>query len=380
MAIINTATDNQGSFIQRATGLDALGGLGSLGGLASSVIGAISSIGQTRRQKKLMNYQAELNQQMFNTQQRAQEEMYARQLADQRQLIQEEREYNDYASVKARAQKAGVNPLYALGASGGIGIQSSSGSAPSLGAASANGVSIASPDSIGSNLIAAGSTLASISRQNALLDAEVRTAEANARKAEIEAYWKDRDLSSIILNREEQTKLYSAGIKEKNAQTRWYTLDSDLKEQEKEFKETMNPMYLDQMRGTLRQQELMINKVQFENDTQREAFRAKMNESRAYVDNVYSMVNERLKNIELRAKELGLSEKQLDEVRAQRQQTERHFQRTQDFYEKQEKKKLNHQIAQGYISEANKLLGNCIDCVTKCTELGISFFDAIIPF
>lgn len=365
MAIIKTATDNMGSYIQRSTGLDSLAGLGSLGGLASSVIGAISSIGQTRRQKDLMDYQSNLNQKMFNLQQDAQMRMYERQLADQRQLIQEERDYNDYASVKARAQKAGVNPLFALGGTGGIGIQSSSGSAPSLGAASANGVSIASPDSIGSNLIAAGSTLASISRQNALLDADIRRAEAEARKAEIEAYWKDRDLSSIILNREEETKLYSAGIKEKEAQTRWYTLDSDLKEQLKQFNESMNPKYLTQMENTLRQQGLMIEKVEFENKNQAEAFRAKMNESRAYVDDVYSKIDERLKNLELRAEELNLSKEQLDEVRAKRQQVERHFERSQSFYEKQDKKRLTHEIARGYIGEANKLLSTCADVLTS---------------
>ena len=156
--------------------------LGNALGNVSTAVGAITSIGQTRRQKKLMDYQSELNQKMFNLQQDAQLGMYNRQLADQRKLIEEERAYNDYGSVKARAQKAGVNPLYALGASGGIGIQSSSGSAPSLGSATANGVSIASPDSIGANLISAGSTLAQISRQNALLDAEKRSAEANALK------------------------------------------------------------------------------------------------------------------------------------------------------------------------------------------------------
>ncbi len=355
------------------------GGIGSLGGVASTVAGIIGSIGQQKRQKDLMDYQYQKNLDLYNKQFGDQYNLYKQQLADQRQLIQEERDYNDFSSVASRARAAGINPLAILG-NGGVGIQSSSGSTPNSSVPGAGSVSIPGADNIGGNLISAGSTIANITRQSALLDAEVRTAEANAKKAEIEAYWKDRDLSSIILNREEQTKLYNAGIKEKEAQTRWYTLDSDLKEQEKEFKESMNPMYLDQMRSTLRQQELMIEKLQFENDTQREAFRAKMKESQAYVDNVYSMVNERLKNIELRAKELELSEKQLDEVRAKRQQLERHFQRTQDFYEKQETKELNHKIAQGYIGETNKLLGTCANTFTDLLKAGVDLADAIVPF
>lgn len=358
----------------------ASGSLGGWLGIGSALGGLVSSIGQTRRQKKMMDYQQQLANEMYEKQYADQLSFYEKQLADQRQLIEDEREYNNFDSVVKRAGQAGINKLSAIGASGGFGLQSSAGSTPSSSVPSATSASIPSPDNIGANLISAGSTINNVIRQNALLDAEVRTAEANARKAEIEAHWKDRDLSSIILNREEQTKLYNAGIKEKEAQTRWYTLDSDLKEQEKDFKETMNPMYISQMQSTLRQQELMIDKVKFENDTQREAFRAKMKESQAYVDNVYSMVNERLQNIELRGKELGLSEKQLDEVREKRQQVERHYQRTQNFYEKQEKKKLNHEIARGYIGEANKVLSTVTNTFTDLLKSGVGLVDAVIPF
>lgn len=82
-------------------------------GATSSLIGgtitALGSIGagkrQENRQKRLMDYQdaiADAN--------------YAKQLADQRQLIDEERAYNDFGSVMSRAAASGVNPLYAIGA------------------------------------------------------------------------------------------------------------------------------------------------------------------------------------------------------------------------------------------------------------------------
>lgn len=357
----------------------ASGPLGGLLSLGSTLGGALASIGQTKRQKKLMDYQQQLANQFYDKQWQDQQEQYARELADQRQLIAEEREYNDFSSVMARASKAGINKLAALGQSTGIGMQSAAGSAPSASTPSASSASIPSADNIGANLISAGSTLTAQIRQNALLDAEKRRLEAEAETKEIEAYWKSRDLESTILNREEQTKLYNAGIKEKEAQTRWYTLDSDLKEQEKQFKESMNPMYLDQMRGTLRQMDLMTAKMEFENEHQAEAFRAKMNESRAYVDNVYSMIDERLKNIELRGKELGLSEKQLAEVKAAREQNQSQFERSQSFYEKQDTRRLNNQIAQGYISEANKLVSTMVKGVTDLASIGVNLIDAAIP-
>lgn len=293
MSIIKTATDNRGSFIQRATGLDALSGLGSLGGLASSVLGAISSIGQTRRQKDLMDYQSNLNQKMFNLQQDAQQRMYERQLADQRQLIAEERAYNDYASVKARAQKAGINPLFALGGTGGIGIQSSSGSAPGLGAASANGVSIASPDSIGSNLIAAGSTLASISRQNALLESEVRKANAEASISESEAKWRDKQLAQDYENSVTYNDFLDASILDKKSSARLATalaecqdIQKDILSVDRNVATATEQMRIDQFRTSL---DLALDELKRSNiDTQfkRERVQAELDNLNAMTDSI----------------------------------------------------------------------------------------------
>lgn len=84
----------------------------SVGGLlqgVGSVVSALSNIGaakrQAKRQKELMVAQDQIN-----------DGNYQQQLADQRQLIDEERAYNDFGSVMSRAENAGVNPLYALGA------------------------------------------------------------------------------------------------------------------------------------------------------------------------------------------------------------------------------------------------------------------------
>ena len=294
---------------------DIASGLGPIGGLASSVLGAISSIGQTRRQKDLMDYQANLNQKMFNLQQDAQLHMYDRQFADQRQLIQEERDYNEYASVKARAQKAGVNPLFALGGSGGIGIQSSSGSSPGLGAASANGVSIASPDSIGSNLIAAGSTLASISRQNALLDAEVRTAKAEALTKEIEAAWADRKFDVDYRDKESNIALRTAQIGTEKQRERLVTLQGNMQEILNSQQGPLGDMQLRKLSEEVRLFGLEAEGLKIKNSKQAEILDTQIAESKARIYETYESVRQRYIELEQNAEKLNLSREELAEVK-----------------------------------------------------------------
>lgn len=128
------------------------GAVSSLGGLISG----FSSIGSGKRQRKAIQLQHDLNMQA-----------YERQLADQRQLIDEEREYNDFSSVVARARAAGVNPQAVIGSANGGNISTST---PNL----------ESPDvsTLPSPLAAAGSALSSIGpafNQSLLIKEQIRS-------------------------------------------------------------------------------------------------------------------------------------------------------------------------------------------------------------
>lgn len=326
--------------------------LGNALGNISTAFGAISSIGQTRRQKELMDYQANLNQRAFSYQQRAREQMYARQLADQRQLIQEEREYNDYASVKARAQKAGVNPLFALGGTGGIGIQSSSGDAPSLGAASANGVSIASPDSIGSNLIAAGSTLASISRQNALLDAEVRAARAEALTKEIEAAWADRNYDINYRDKESNIALRNAKIGTEKQRERLVTLQGNMQEILNSQQGPLGDMQLRKLSEEIRLFGLEAEGLEIRNSKQAEILDSQIAESKARVYATYESVNQKYVELEQNAKKLNLSEAELDEVKRANKALEQFREDELEFKESSDRKNRTQRYILGSINAA----------------------------
>lgn len=112
-------------------------GNGIISGLTGNPLGtlingfkAFSGIGEQKRQRKnqqkLMDYQDQIN-----------DANYEKQLADQRQLIAEDREYNSIGAQMDRARKAGVSPLAALGVSSGNSVSASS--------PSENGVSVPSP-------------------------------------------------------------------------------------------------------------------------------------------------------------------------------------------------------------------------------------------
>lgn len=202
---------------------------------AATLAGALSSIGQTKRQKQLMDYEQQLALEMYNKQFQDQQAMYNQQLADQRQLIQEEREYNDFDSVIQRASQAGINKLAAIGASGGFGIQSSAGSTPNPSTPSASSARAPGADNIGANLINAGSTLSAQFRQNALLDANIRKANAEADIAESEAKWSDKQLAQNYENSVTYKDFLDAGILDKKASARLSTAKAECEEISKDI-------------------------------------------------------------------------------------------------------------------------------------------------
>lgn len=95
-------------------GIEDLTPIGNAASAAGGLFSAFSSIGAGKRQRKAIRLQHQLNM-----------EAYERQLADQRQLIDEEREYNDFSSVAARARDAGINPLAVIGSANGGNISTS---------------------------------------------------------------------------------------------------------------------------------------------------------------------------------------------------------------------------------------------------------------
>lgn len=114
-------------FIQCLTGLEIAGIIAAAGSVGSAGANIVSGINTVKKQKKLMAEQD-----------RIADENYAKQLADQRQLIEEDRQYNSIGAQMSRAREAGVSPLAALGVSSGNSI---SAQAPSQ-----SGVSIPTND------------------------------------------------------------------------------------------------------------------------------------------------------------------------------------------------------------------------------------------
>lgn len=134
------------------------------------LVNNVSKRGDINAQKELMSYQNTL-----------QGQNYERELADKKELIADDRAYNDIGSQMARAEQAGVSPLAALGVSSGNSI---SAQAPSHGGVSGHHVA--------NNLLATISTLKGLQMQKELNDAQVyRTRQAgklDEQKAETEVY------------------------------------------------------------------------------------------------------------------------------------------------------------------------------------------------
>lgn len=137
-------------------GIEDLTPVGAAANAIGGLVSGFSSIGAGKRQRKAIRLQHDLNMQA-----------YERQLADQRQLIDEEREYNDFSSVVARAREAGINPQAVIGSANGGNISTST---PNL--------DTPQVDTLPSPLTAAGSALSSIGsafNQSLLLKEQIRS-------------------------------------------------------------------------------------------------------------------------------------------------------------------------------------------------------------
>lgn len=173
-----------------------MNGLGSITSIATS-------IGGTRRQKKLMQEQDRINDENYQRERQDKLADYQMQLNDQRQLIDEERKYTSIGSVMQRARDANVSPLAALGVSSGNTL---AGVSPVSGTSS-QGVSQA-PDtsaSRGQAVMAAVSTLQDmkIQRERLKIDKdlakqEIRESETRAILNELQANRYDEETTARI--------------------------------------------------------------------------------------------------------------------------------------------------------------------------------------
>lgn len=151
---------------------DALGAAlpGLISGGVNLLTSHFSSKAEIRQRKELMDYQHNLSMQD-----------YERELADKRQLIAEDRQYNSIGAQMARAEQAGVSPLAALGVSAGN----------SVGASSPTHQAVQAP-AMGNNFLENIATLKQLDMMKAKNDAEVyrlkQAGDLDKQKAETETY------------------------------------------------------------------------------------------------------------------------------------------------------------------------------------------------
>lgn len=329
-------------------------GIGSLGGVASTVAGIIGSIGQNKRQKDLMDYQYQKNLDLYNKQFGDQFNLYKQQLADQRQLIQEEREYNDFSSVASRARSAGVNPLAIFG-NGGVGIQSASGSTPNSSVPGAGSVSIPGADNIGGNLISAGSTIANITRQSALLDAEVRSAKADALTKEIEASWADRNYDIDYRDKESNIALRNARIGTEKQRERLVTLQGNMQEILNSQQGPLGDAQLRKLSEEIRLFGLEAQGLEIKNSKQAEILDSQIAESKARVYETYESVRQKYIELEQNAEKLNLSKEELDEVKRANKALEEFRKDELEFKESSDKKNRTQRYILGSVNTACRI-------------------------
>ena len=287
-----------------AAGLSTLGKLTGLAGLGSTVGGIVSSIGAGRRdlkrRKELAKYENDLAMQNYGVQFR-----------DQKQLIQEERDYNDYASVVKRALKAGVNPIHAVGGSSSIGVQSAAGSPPSVssGSVASSGVDPSS------TLISAGSTLSAQAEQFALLGAQKRKLEAEAQTAEIEALWRDRKLREDVESSQAYQDYTNAQMGTEQERKRLVSAQADVQESLAKFQETRN--LLDYQK-TMAEIDVFVKTargLEIKNEYQAQLLQAEIDNYMAQIAKTNAEIYSITQAVEQNWKELGLKESDLQELK-----------------------------------------------------------------
>lgn len=292
----------------------ASGAAGGWLGLASTLAGGLSTIGQQKRQKEMADYEQKLAMDMYNKQWSDQQAQYLRELSDQRALRDEDRAYNDFSAVVRRAKAAGVNPYAALGASGGIGM-SSSASAPSASAPSASSGRIGSPDTIGANLISAGATISSQIRQNALLDAEKRKLDAEARTAEIESLWRDRKLREDVESSQAYQDYTNARVGTEQERKRLVSAQADVQEALAKFQETRNMLDYQKAMAEIDVFVKTARGLEIKNEYQAELLQAEIDNYMSQIAKTNAEIYSITQAVEQNWKELGLKEEDLKELK-----------------------------------------------------------------
>lgn len=175
---------------------------------------ALGSIGSAKRmrkhQEKLMDKQAKIDRENYQTQ-----------LADQRQLIDEERAYQSIGAQMQRAKDGGVSPLAALGVN--------PGSAMSASAPSHSGVSIPSPGSdslqdvtqMGAAGIRQLSQIAKDIAETRRIQKEEQTEIIKQKGIEIDNLIKEMEKNGWTEKRQKELDIMMADYKDKMASAGW---------------------------------------------------------------------------------------------------------------------------------------------------------------
>lgn len=258
---------------------------------AGSVISSLSSIGstkrQTKQQKDLMTYQDQIN-----------DENYEKSLADQRQLIAEDREYNSIGSQMQRAREANVSPLAALGVSSGNSVSASS--------PSHSGVSIPSP--VGDSLSNVGASLSNIG--SVLADLDLKKEQLRGQKIENDnkqreyddKHWRNvADIDLIresITTQENQRRIADAQL----------TLQREQFDLEKDMQGDANQRaWLDAYRE---QERFLLDSayLAFRNEKMREQWTLEANKLKANTDQMLASAKSLLDSLEIEKNKLSFEE------------------------------------------------------------------------
>lgn len=228
-----------------------------------SIASALSNIGaakrQVKRQKELMQAQDKIN-----------DENYQQQLADQRQLIDEERAYNDFGSVMSRAEAAGVNPLYALGAGSTGGNISTS--TPSHGDSSI-------PAAVSDPTVAAFSTASAGIGQ--VLDTAIKKQQLKQMELKTE-YEKQTlgyrtELSRLVTEGQEATNALSAAMTNKTEkETSYFEAAASYQNALAERTEQLTPVERDKLLADYRKVMADAENIEIRNEKQRDLFDAQI--------------------------------------------------------------------------------------------------------
>lgn len=314
---------------------ETLTALGTALGGAASIGGAIQGFRSYKKAKKYADYTDKLN-----------DENYRMQLADTERLIQEDRLYNDFSSVAARARAAGINPLAVIG-NGNAGGQSISASAPAASSPlSSNG------DFGASTISQSAAGILGATEQFALLDARKREAEAEANLKEIEAAWADRKYDVDYREKESNIALRNAQIGTEKQRERLVTLQGNMQEIINSQQGPLGDMKLRKLSEEIRLFGLEAEGLEIKNSKQAEILDAQLAESRARVYETYESVRQKYIELEQNAEKINLSKAELDEVKRANKELEQFRDDELKFKETSDKKNRTQRYILGSVNAA----------------------------